>query len=307
MTLFLKTPLTPHLGRWVLALMGAHLALSHPSLAANAPKKSGTKTLPPSWKVSPQKTSPPTRRKPPWYVPKVTLGTGLNFPEIIPIEATLLFGDHWGLRFFWSPPLPFKARVDMPSDVISTKKGLGVANPEFTINLDARYGPQMGFETMVFPGGGSFYMAGGLSTRSMTLAGVAQSRVLVCSLIEAAKDPPCGNPDARLETQTELKIKAEVSSTATLARAAVGSFWHIGEVGYLNFMLGFTSPLGVKRSSNVVATLETPALADSEITGALAEIKKEKEVDLEKKALRELRPVDERILPLIGLTMGVRL
>jgi hypothetical protein len=78
-------------------------------------------------------------------------------------------------------------------------------------------------------------------------------------------------------------------------------------VGYLNFIVGLTSPLGVKRNSKVLATLETPALADSEITGALAEIKKEKEVDLEKKALRELRPVDERVLPLIGLTMGVRL
>lgn len=288
---------------WIIWLGLSPFMLDQPALALSAKKKK----VPPSWNLPTKPQPVSTKRKHPWYIPKVALGSGLNFPEIIPLEATLLFGDYVGLRFFGAPAVPFKARVEMPSDVISTKKGLGVANPDFTINLDARYGPQMGFEAMIFPGGSSFYLAGGLSTRTMSLSGKAQSRILVCSLIEAAKEPPCGNPDARIETLTELKIDADVSSSATLARGAVGGFWHIGEVGYLNFIMGITSPLGLRRTSRVVATIDTPAQEDNEITGALAEIKKEKEVDLEKKALREMHPVDERILPLVGLTMGVRL
>lgn len=276
-----------------------------PNLVA-APSR--PKTLPPSWKQSSRTTnSALSRRERPWYLPKVAFGGGLNLLEIVPLEVWLLSGDYLGLRLFYAPEYPFHARVEMPSDVISTKRGLGVANPDFTINLDIRYGPQYGFELVSFPFAGSFFVGGGISMRGMKVAGTTQSNILVCSLIEAAKDPPCGNPNARLETQTELRIEADLESQATLGRLVTGGFWHIGTSGYFTLTVGMTSPMGIRRSSQIRASLDTAASKEPEITGALAEVKEEKQAELSAKAIREMRPVDERLLPLLGFGVGVRL
>ena len=102
-------------------------------------------------------------------------------------------------------------------------------------------------------------------------------------------------------------IDADLLSEATLGRIVLGGFWHIGSSGYFSLISGMTTPIGIRRSSQVRASLDTAASNEPEITGALADIRAEKEAELSAKALREMRPVDERVLPMVGFSVGVRL
>lgn len=290
-----------------------------------------SRTLPPSWRTKPRSRSAPKlgtreardpdelsadddddqRRRErskftPWYEPQVALGVGLSIPEILPIEGYLFFGRYFALRLFYTPSLPFNIRIEMPADVISTKKGIGVANPDFTIRLKATYGAHYGAEALVFPFGGSFFAMAGVSHRRMRLVGGARSPVLVCSLFEANKDPPCGDPNAAIETRTEIDIHADVETEAILARAGLGWFWHVGSAGYFMFNAGASKPSRIHRQVKVDANLDAPSTSDDEVTGALAQIKTEREADLEQKAVNEMRPVDEKVLPILGIAAGVR-
>jgi hypothetical protein len=238
-------------------------------------------------------------------VPRAALGIGLNVPELVPVEGWLFFGRYVGLRFFYTPPMPFKIRIEMPSDVISTKNDVAVANPDFTIRMKAVYGAHYGAEALVFPWGGSFFLAGGLSHRRMHLTGEAKSPILVCSLIEAAKEPPCADPEARIETATQLEIKASVETTALLARASVGWFWHVGRTGYFMANAGATKPTHVRRTVHVTTAVDTPSQDDS-ISDAVQQVKTERERDLEDKAVVAMRPVDQKALPILGIAAGIR-
>ncbi len=269
--------------------------------------------IPPSWRAqdknlfreaSPRKKG---RKSSSWYLPRFAVGAGLNVPELIPFEAYMLFGKYFAIRGFYTPILPFNVRIEMPADVISTKKGIGVANPDFTIRMKAEYGAHYGAEALIFPFGQSFFVAGGGSYRRMRLQGAAQSPILVCSLIEAAKDPPCADPATRIETQTELGISADATTTAMLARAAIGGFWHIGRYGYFMMNLGYTKPIKIRRDVDIETNVFGPSSSDQEITGAIAEVQSEREIELEKKALQEMRPVEEKPLPIFGIAAGIRL
>ncbi len=299
--------------------------LACPSLMA---QEQNSQALPPSWKMGHNTTKPrpedaqtntfegygdgePAQRtvrrnQQAWYVPRVALGVGLNVPELLPVEGYFFFGRHFGVRLFYTPPIPFNIRVEMPSDVISTKKGIAVANPDFDIRMKATYGAHYGAEALYFPFGGSFFLASGVSHRRMRLVGDAKSPVLVCSIIEAAKDPPCGDPNASIRTRTELGIKADAETTALLVRAAVGGFWNVGSFGYFMMNAGVTKPTHIERRVKVTTELDTPEEEDEEVKGALAQVKSEREADLHDKALAAMKPVEEKILPIFGIAAGVR-
>ena len=193
----------------------------------------------------------------------------------------------------------------MPQDLVSSSHDIGVANPAFDINMKAVYGPQYGAEALVFPFGGSFFLSAGASRRTIRLTGEAKSALFICSLAEAAKDPPCPDPAARIQTETKLVVNADATTTALLARGAVGWFWDVGRYGYFTFSAGLTRPTKVTQNVSIKASIEAPGNND-DITGALAKVRDEKEKDLDEKALKEMEPVDRKTLPIIGITAGVR-
>ena len=291
------------------AVLAALLAWPSPTASAAPP-------MPPSWGIDVQQPSQgraPSRRAKrktraprPWFKPRALLGVGLNIPELVPIEGYLLFGRHFGLRAFYTPSLPFNLRVEMPADVISSsRQGVSVANPDFNIRLKASYGAHYGIEALGFPMGGSFFIAAGVSHRRMRLSGEARSPILVCSSIEAQKEPPCPDAAARIQTDTELTIATDVETSALLTRFAVGWIWDIGSFGYLTLNAGATKPTKITRSIKVDANVDAPG-DDSELTGALAAVKADREADLAAKALKEMRPVEEKLLPILGLSAGIR-
>ena len=243
----------------------------------------------------------------PWYKPRLAVGFGLHFPDLIPIEVLGSFGRYLALRGFYSPPVPFNIRVEMPTDVISTKKGVGVANPDFTVRFKAHYGSSYGFESLAFPFGGSFFLGAGVSAQLVNLTGAASSPVLVCSVTEAAKEPPCGDKAARIETESKLKISADATMHTLLARLSLGWLWFIGDTGYLKINGGYIRPFQHTRGVRVDADIDSPTGSSSEVGGALAQIKLERQADLATKAKEGLGPIGKQPLPSIGLTFGWRL
>ena len=71
--------------------------------------------------------------------------------------------------------------------------------------------------------------------------------------------------------------------------------------------LGYTKPLRIRRDVAVETTVDGPSSSDQEISGAIAEVKNEREIELEKKAMQEMRPVEEKPLPIFGIAAGIRL
>lgn len=256
----------------------------------------------------PRTARPSPRRRRPWYKPRLALGLSSNIPEFLGAEAWLSFGKFFAFQAFWAPQLPFNIRVEMPADVISTKKGVGVANPDFNIHLKAHYGPHYGINAVVFPFGGSFFIAAGAAKRQMRLSGSAKSAILICSLIEVAKEPPCPDPNASLHPDTKLRVEADVLTSALLLRGMTGFLWDVGNWAYVSMQVGATKPKKIDRRVKVSTGLDFPsgADADDDITGALAQVKTERESDLERKAIKEMRPVDSKVLPIMGLTAGIR-
>ncbi len=271
------------------------------------------KPLPPSWKQVDQKSVEQYRAeekvKDAWWPPRVSVGGGANIPDLVPLELMLSFGRFSALRFFYGPPIPFNVLVEMPSDITGkpTKTGLAIAYPATDIKLKAVYGPHYGVEFIGFPMGGTFFVSLGASLREFSVKGKAQSPFYGCSVTEAAKEPPCGNPELRIQTRTELVLGADTKSYSTLLRSAFGWRWPILEQGYVMVTFGIAKPLKTKRSMDIEASLETPGTTmDEELSDSLLELKVAKEREMEEKALTEMKPFDEKTLPIIGVTGGMR-
>ena len=256
-----------------------------------------------------------TGRRPPreslkedsWYKPSFAVGVGLGFPTIVPIEAYGFIGRYVALRGFFMPALPFGIRVEMPSDVISAKQGIAVANPPFNAEFKGTYGASFGADLLVFPFAGSFFLGAGLSERRLSLKGDAESPILACSLIEAAKEPPCGDPNARIETKTRLGIKADLTTASLVNSLQAGWFARLGSSAYVTFQFGYAKPWNINRRVSVTASLETPSSTPNEITGALAEIRTEKEAELRTKVLQEIQTYDEKGQPILAISAGMRI
>lgn len=274
----------------------------------------GRRRLPPAWDKGgggiyedAARVRANARRKPrPWYKPRFAVGMGFGFPDIIPLEAYAIFGKYFALRAFYTPPLPFNIRVEMPADIIQVKNDVAIANPDFTVRFDALYGPLYGWDAMVFPFGGSFFLSAGASFRRLELEGEAQSPVRACSLAEAAKEPPCGRKDASIRTRTQLRIEADAVTTSLLGRARLGGLWHVGDSGYFAMAAGLAVPTRTHRDVEVRTGLKLPGDESPEIRGALLKLKKDREKELEKKAKKEMRPADERSVPMLSVGAGIR-
>jgi hypothetical protein len=289
-----------------LACALAAAAVAVPSALAASRKRRDT--VPPAWRPgAPAEPAEDDAGAPALGMPyHFAVGPFVNIPEITGLEGWGFLGRYLGVRAFVTPPIPFKVRVEMPSDVISTKQQIGIANPDFEVRFHGVYGPNYGLEGMVFPFGGSFFLDFGVSHRTMRLSGSTQSAILICSLLEAAKEPPCPDPEARLKTGTELRLRADATVSALLLRTGAGWFWEVGRHAYFTFSGGLTRPTHVTKSVDIHADVEAPTVDQPEITGALADVRAEREKDLNDKALREMRPVAEKALPIVGVSAGWR-
>lgn len=269
--------------------------------------KTSPKKVPASWNQDNRKSQKPdpssVHKASPW---QYAFGGSVNLPELVAFEGFVFWKKFFAMRGFLTPPIPFKIRVEVPADAISAKNGIGVAHPAYTANFNATYGEHIGFDIVHFPYGKSFYFGAGVALRNMRIKGSANSALLLCSHAEVAQEPPCPNEDTRYLTDSKIDISADLKSHSYMARLSGGALWHIGNSGYFHFQFGLAKPFMVKQSANVDANVEAPG-ASEQVKGALSDVKREKERELESKAVGEMSPVSNKTLPIIGLSIGIRL
>lgn len=226
------------------------------------------------------------------------LGIGLNVPDLVPLEGWVRFGNFAALRLFVVPEIPFNIRVEMPDDEVGGQDNITVAHPDLIIPFDAVYGPQYGVEAAFFPFGGTFYVGGGVSFRKLRLKGLVESSLILKT------DSAAGST----ETNSIFSIGADGTTSQYVLRTSLGFFWELRGGSYFNLvLLGLTQPYKAGSTVTVTADMTNPKAVNPTADKALDAFKADKEIEMEDKALIAMRPAEELVLPMIGLSIGILL
>ena len=229
-------------------------------------------------------------------------------PEIVRFDYNYSFSSKLAFTFALSAPFPIDVEVSMPSDIIKADQSqtIAVAYPAFDMNFKVDWGPYFHTGVTWHPFGGNWYtsLAGG--ARSIKIAGDAASPLRICSVAEAAKEPPCGNDGAAIQTRNTIAISAEIKLLSTFARLATGWIYNLAPAWAVNAEVGIFVPISTSESSDIKAAIVAPDGTPESLSGALSELRAKSETDLADKAEAELRRATKAPLPVLGLGMGYR-
>lgn len=238
-----------------------------------------------------------------------SLSVALSTPELLRFDAKYQPSRFFSLRLAVGPGWPFKITVEMPSDVIQADKTntLAAAYPAFNADFDATWGPHILATANVHPFGGAWFLSLGGGFRQLTLKGSAESALRVCTISEAAKDPPCGNDQASLQTRNRLRVEAKAVLNSTLIQVGSGWQWQPGDRWEILLAGGIVRPIKTTPTINATADIVAPDGTPQEVSGSLSELKKKSEADLSDKAEHELRNFADMTLPVVTFGIGYRL
>jgi hypothetical protein len=237
-----------------------------------------------------------------------TLSLHGSLPEIARLDYRFALSSRFALNLGVSGPIPVTVDVSMPSDVIKadTQKGIAVAYPAFDIHFNVTWGPHMFAGVLWHPFGGSWYTTMGAGARFIQIKGQASSALRICSIIEAAKEPPCGNDGAAIQTRNEIALRADIQLLSYVGRAATGWGWELSDKMIALFEVGMMAPFNTQQKATVSAQIKAPDGTPEELSGALAELRGKSEMDLQSKAIAELAKVTNKPLPVLGIGLGYR-
>ena len=222
-----------------------------------------------------------------------SMGLGLSFPEILPFEYDYKISNQFTWHTYAVLPIPFNIRVELPRDRISSKTVI-VDQPELNIKLKSVYGPQFGTALRWTPFTNGFYTRFGIGYRKLRLKGQVQSPIII--IVDGVE----------ITTRTEFGIKVDAVTVSLLSRLEFGWRWNIGRHGYIDWVIiGAALPSSTKNEASVETFVDAPGDND-DIDGALEVLKNEKEKELREKAINEMKPATNQIMPIIGLTVGYR-
>jgi hypothetical protein len=237
-----------------------------------------------------------------------TLGAFGSIPELARLDYRYSLSPFWGLTVGASAPMPVQIDIDMPSDVIKADAsiGLAVAHPAFNIKFDIDWGPHVYAGAIWHPFGGTWYSSAAVGVRSIRILGHAASPLRICSLVEAAKEPPCGNDAAAIQTRNSISLTADIKLLSYTVRAATGWLLPLTPAWVLLAEAGLFAPLSTKENTKVLSELVSPDGNSEDLFGALAELRSKSEVDLTAKAKSELTTYTKKTLPVLGVGLAYR-
>lgn len=229
-------------------------------------------------------------------------------PELARAEYRYSVSPHLAFTLGISAPVPVKIDVSMPSDVIKAdpQKGIAVAYPAFKINFKMDWGPHIHAGAIWHPFGGKWYTSFGAGVRSVRIRGEAASPLRVCSIIEAAKEPPCGNDSAAIQTRNQLSINADISLLSYTGRFATGWIFDLSPQWAVMTEAGIYSPFKTLAKTKVKAEIIAPDGTAEDVSGALGELRAKSQADIAQKATSELGRVTNRPLPVLAIGIGYR-
>lgn len=260
--------------------------------------------------------------------PRSNFSWALNgaIPEIFSATVHWRLTDRFAIEARGIPETRLNVRIEMPQDLISTKKNIGVANPEYTIHSKLTVGAGLGAGAVYYPylsgrDGGGWFVGLGLDQRRYTVTGKTQSPILICSLLQAAKDPPCGDEDSALVTRTEFVIDAKTETSGLATRAWTGWRWSfrasgsgayagregqtIGRRLFIEAAIGAEKVASPKRKTTVGLKLDTPGLSDAETETALGILRDQNAGKSEEKLDTLIQRYDTQIVPVAWLATGM--
>lgn len=237
-----------------------------------------------------------------------TLGVLGSLPELARMDYRYAVSPFWAFTAGVSAPMPVEVDISMPSDVIKAdaKKGLAVAYPAFDIKFKIDWGPHFYTGAVWHPFGGVWYSSAGLGVRSIRIQGHAATPLRICSITEAAKDPPCGNDSAAIQTRTQLSLKADIKLLSYTARAATGWLFPITPAWVILAEAGIFAPFNTKENTKILAELLDSDGTAEEVSGALGELRAKSEDDVKAKTKTELSKYTNKMLPVLGVGLGYR-
>lgn len=287
-----------------------------------APAKS---SLPPNWdaggkaktKMLPRRSmetgtssleAPPPVQDTPEIKRRWSVSLNAGSPDLLRLDLRYQFFDALHVGGSVSPGWPFDITVEMPSDVIKADKTntLAVAYTAFDASFKATWGPQLSAYSLWHPFYGSWFLVGGIGYRQLGLSGSASSQLRVCTVAEAAKEPPCANDQTAIQTRNRLEVEAKVTMDSTMILGGTGWLWKPGDRWEILLSLGVTRALKTKTKISVNASIVDPDGTPQEVSGALADLKAKSERDVADKAEKELGTFATMNLPLALLGVGYR-
>jgi hypothetical protein len=229
-------------------------------------------------------------------------------PEIVRFDYNYSFSAKLAFTFALSAPFPIDVEVSMPSDVIKADRSqtIAVAYPAFDMNFKVDWGPYLHTGVTWHPFGGHWYTSVAGGVRSIKITGDAASPLRICTVAEAAKEPPCGNDGAAIQTRNTIAISANIRLISTFARLATGWIYNLGPAWAVNAELGIFAPVTTSQSSDIKAAIVAPDGTPESLSGALSELRAKSEIDLAAKAEAELKRATKAPLPVLALGVGYR-
>lgn len=255
-----------------------------------------------------------------------SLAVNAAIPDLWSMTLQWRLSPRFAVELSAAPETKLNVRIEMPADLISTKKNVGVANPAYTITSKAGSGPGGGIGGVFYPylsgrDGGGWFIGAGAIYRRLTLTGLTKSPVLICSLIEAQKDPPCGDADAALVTRTQFVIDADIESSGIALRSWTGWRWNFAASGsgaftgregdsllrrtFVEAALGAERVSSPKRKTTVKITLDTPGQNDADTETALGLLKDQNANKSQDKLETLLRNYDSKLTPIGWIAAGI--
>jgi len=236
------------------------------------------------------------------------IGGAVALPELARAEYRYSVSPNLALTLGLSGPMPVTIDVSMPSDVIKADKrtGLAAAYPAFKINFKMDWGPHVHAGAIWHPFGGKWYTSFAAGIRSVRIKGETAAPLRVCSIIEAAKEPPCGNDSSAIQTRNELSIKADIHLLSYVGRFATGFIFDLTPQWALMTEAGIYAPFRTVQKAKVNAQIVQPDGTPEDVTGALGDLRAKSETDLAEKAKSELGRVTNRPLPVLAIGIGYR-
>jgi len=128
----------------------------------------------------------------------------------------------------------------------------------------------------------------------------------ICTVAEAAKEPPCGNDNAAITTRNKIAINADIKLLTTYARLTTGWIYNIAPAWAMNAEFGLFAPVNTAESSDVSASIVAPDGTPEDLSGAIGELRAKSEDDLADKAESELRRATKSPLPVLALGISYR-
>lgn len=267
------------------------LGLSFPVFGADA-KVKGPLT------PSQAQAQPPSSLKSPPTRPRVDISGTISVPESWGFELAiqpLPWGAFW---FAYSPELPLRINYQVPGRRLVKSESLEIRSPDFTVPFDLNFGPHRAGGITYYPFKGAFFISLGYQRRTLTISGDVQSQLLFTQGVE------------QIESNTLFEARVDSRTEQRLIRFSLGHRWSIFEDQLtIGWFMGLSKPSSSRSEVHAFVQARNPQASNPEEgqVASLSEAETQQARHMEEKANAFLDRYQGRVLPLLGLSLGVRL